>query len=112
MTTNVATALLLAIAVGSGSFMVSLTKIFVPVRVAVASRISKSRKGRFFSWLSELLACPYCLGTWLSLAATAIYRPLIVHELWPLDYLVTVMFMNGTAMLTVLVIKKALAKAG
>ena len=106
MSETLLTVISLSFAIGSGSFMICLTKVFVPVRVFVAKRSAKK------SWkqLSELLACPYCTATWLSLFAVAIYRPRLVHEFAPLDYLVTVMIMNGLAMLMVLVIRKALVK--
>jgi hypothetical protein len=50
---------------------------------------------------------PDCTGTWLSLAAVAVYRPRPVREWATLDYLVMVMMINGLAMLPVLIIKKA-----
>lgn len=106
MTDSWATVIALSLAIGSASFMVTLTKVFVPLRVMIAKRSGN----RFFKWLSELLQCPYCLGTWLSIFAVAIYRPRLVHEFLPLDLLVTVLVMNGVAMLAVLVIKKALSK--
>ncbi len=60
-----------------------------------------------WAWLSGVLICPYCTGTWLSLAAVAVYRPRLVHESAPLDYLVMVMVISGLAMLPVLIIKQA-----
>ena len=86
--------------------MISKTEISVPLRTYVASRSAHP----FFSWLSRLLSCPYCTGTWLSIAAVAIYRPYAVHLFAPLDFLVTVFLVNGAAMLPVLVIRKALGK--
>ena len=95
----------LSLAVGSASFLISSTKIASPPKVWIASR-----KGAFYSWLSELLRCPYCVGTWLSIFAVAIYRPRVTHGFFLLDYLVSVMIISGLAMLPVLWIKKALGK--
>lgn len=101
---------------GSGAFMLVFTEVFAPLRGWAAGRTSGGR--RFWRWLDALLHCPYCTGTWLALAAVLIYRPVLVSvphlrggwSYWPLGYLVSVMFVNGTAMLWVLVIRRALGK--
>jgi len=90
--------LTLAAAVGSASFMVSKSKMF---------KFLRDWAERRNAWLSGLLICPYCTGTWLSLAAVAVYRPFTVHMWWPADYLVTVLAVNGLAMLPVLIIRTA-----
>ena len=98
------TILALSAAVGSASWLICKTEITLPLRVWIAKRSA----GRFFGWLSKLLKCPYCTGTWLSVFAVAIYRPRIVHMWLPLDLLVSVFVTSGLSMLPVLWIKKAL----
>lgn len=103
---DIASVIALSLAVGSGSWLICKTEISQPLRVAVAQRSASS----FFRWLSKLLGCPYCTGTWLSLFAVAIYRPRVVHLFYPLDLLVSVMIISGMAMLPVLIIRKGLGK--
>ena len=105
MSAEITATLSLAAAIGSGSFMISKSKMFAFLRGWAERR---KRNGLFWAWLSGVLVCPYCTGTWLSLAAVAVYRPRLVHEWAPLDYLVMVMVMNGLAMLLVLIICQAL----
>ena len=104
MSADIVATLSLAGAVGSGSFMISKSKMFAVPRDWAERR---KQHGLLWAWLSGVLICPYCTGTWLSLAAVAIYRPRLVHEWAPLDYLVMVMVINGLAMLPVLIIKQA-----
>lgn len=106
MGADIVATLSLAAAIGSGSFMISKSKMF-----AFAREWAERRKqdGVLWAWLSGVLICPRCTGTWLSLAAVAVYRPRLVHEWAPLDYLVMVMMINGLAMLPVLIIKQAVA---
>lgn len=106
MTSQIITILTLSAAVGSGSWLLSHTEASKPLRLFVAERSS----GKFWNWLSKLLSCPYCTGMWLSIFAVLIYRPRLVHEWLPLDYLVSVMALSGISMLTVLIIRKALGK--
>ena len=94
----------LAAAIGSGSFMISKSKMFAFARDWAERR---KQNGVLWAWLSGVLICPYCTGTWLSLAAVAVYRPRLVHQWAPLDYLVMVMVINGLAMLPVLIITQA-----
>lgn len=113
------TALALSAAVGSGAFMLVFTEAFAWLRAPAAHRMRGQDAPRWI-WrkLYGLLACPYCTGTWLALAAVAVYRPVLVSvpgagpgwSYWPLGYLTSVMAVNGTAMLWVLVVKKALGK--
>jgi len=103
MTSNL---IALSLATGSASFLISSTEISKPVRIWVAIR----SRNKFFSWLSRLLQCPYCVSVWLSIFASAAYRPGMVHRFLPLDYLVSVMAISGLSMLPVLWIKKALGK--
>jgi len=104
MSADIVATLSLAGAIGSGSFMISKSKMFAVPRDWAERR---KQHGLLWAWLSGVLICPYCTGTWLSLAAVAIYRPRLVHEWAPLDYLVMVMVINGLAMLPVLIIKQA-----
>ena len=104
MSAEIVATLSLAAAIGSGSFMISKSKMFAFLRDGAERR---KHNGLLWAWLAGVLICPYCTGTWLSLAAVAIYRPRLVHEWAPLDYLVMVMVINGLAMLPVLIIKQA-----
>ena len=104
MSADIVATLSLAAAIGSGSFMISKSKMFAFLRDWAGHR---KQNGSLWAWLSGVLICPYCTGTWLSLAAVAIYRPRLVHEWAPLDYLVMVMVISGLAMLPVLIIKQA-----
>jgi hypothetical protein len=104
MSADIVATLSLAAAIGSGSFMISKSKMFAFLRDWAERR---KDNGLPWAWLSGVLICPYCTSTWLSLAAVAAYRPRLVREWAPLDYLVTVMVINGLAMLPVLIIKQA-----
>jgi hypothetical protein len=104
MSADIVATLSLAAAIGSGSFMISKSKMFAFLRDWAGRR---KHNGLLWAWLSGVLICPYCTGTWLSLAAVAVYRPRLVHQWAPLDYLVTVMVINGLAMLPVLIISQA-----
>jgi hypothetical protein len=104
MSAEIVATLSLAAAIGSGSFMISKSKMFAFLRDWAERR---KQNGVFWAWLSGVLICPYCTSTWLSLAAVTVYRPRLVHEWAPLDYLVTAMVINGLAMLPVLIIKQA-----
>ena len=104
MSADIVATLSLAAATGSGSFMISKSKMFAFLRDWAERR---KQDGLLWAWLSGVLICPYCTGTWLSLAAVAVYRPRLVHQWAPLDYLVTVMVINGLAMLPVLIITQA-----
>ena len=100
--THLVTAAMLALSVGSVAFTVSLSKISRPPRMWLAART-----GKLGVWCFELTSCPFCVAVWLSLAATAVYRPWLVHMWRPLDFAVTALAMAAAAMLPVLVIKKA-----
>ena len=104
MSADIVATLSLAAAIGSGSFMISKSKMFAFLRDRAGRR---KQKGLPWAWLSGVLICPYCTGTWLSLAAVAVYHPRLVHEWAPLDYLVMVMVINGLALLPVLIIMQA-----
>jgi hypothetical protein len=98
-----ATALALALAIGAASWIMTRAKISRVPRVWLAKR--KSRAGK---WLFELASCPLCTATWLSLAATALYRPWLVPLYWGAGFLVTALAITAVSMLPVLVIRKAL----
>lgn len=95
----------LAFAVGAVAFMASMAKISKVPRVWLARRRSKAG-----IWLFDLVSCPFCLSVWLSFAATAVYRPLLVTLWEPLDWLVTSLAMAAAAMLPVLLIKAAVTR--
>lgn len=96
----------LALAVGSLAFMGSTAKISQKPRVWLAKRAKGTGVNQ---WLFDLVSCPYCLGTWISFAATAVYRPLLVHLWWPADYVATSLAMAAAVMLPMLVIKRAVS---
>jgi len=100
---HAATALALALAIGAASYIITKARISKDLRIWLARR--KSRAGK---WVFELASCPLCTATWLALAATAIYRPLVVSVAWPLDYLVTALAITAVSMLPVLIIRKAI----
>lgn len=72
--------MLLSLVTASISFTVTETKLFAPLR-----EWSK-KKNTFFG---ELLSCGYCFGHWVALTLVAVYRPLLFHAWWPLDYFLT-----------------------
>lgn len=95
----------LALAIGTASFITSSSKISRRPRMWLAEQDSAA--GR---WAFDLASCPLCTATWLSLFATAIYRPKLVNRAGPLGYLVTALAVTGGAMLQVAVIRKAVEK--
>lgn len=95
----------LALAIGAASFITSTAKISRRPRMWLAGK--DTPVGR---WTFDLVSCPLCTATWMALAATAIYQPLLVRRAWPLDYLVTALAITGGAMAPVLVIRKAVEK--
>jgi hypothetical protein len=95
----------LALAIGAASYITSTAKISRAPRIWLAKQDSPHAR-----WAFDLVSCPLCTATWLALGATAIYRPLLVRKLWPLDYLVTSLAITGGAMAPVLVIKKTVEK--
>jgi hypothetical protein len=95
----------LALAVGAASYITSTAKISRPARMWLAKQDSPAGK-----WVFDLASCPLCTATWLALAAVAVYRPLLVRKIWPVDYLVTSLAVTAGAMAPVLVIKKTVEK--
>ncbi len=69
MGADIVATLSLAAAIGSGSFMISKSKMFAFLRDWAGRR---KQDGLPWAWLSGVLICPYCTGTWLSLAAVAV----------------------------------------
>lgn len=110
------TALMLSAATGSGVYVLVLTEIFTPLRRWIAEQTR--HEAWFWVKLAGISTCPYCAGTWLAMILVLVYRPVLVDvpyvrpgfSFWPLGYLVSVLFVNGTAMLWVLIIKRALGK--
>jgi len=61
-------------------FTVTETRIFMPLREWVKSKIT---------FLGELLSCGYCFGYWVAFVLVVIYRPKLFESWWPLDYFLT-----------------------
>jgi len=70
----------LSFVTASISFIVTDTKIFMPIRDWVK---------RQNSLLGELLSCGYCSRHWVAFGLVAIYRPKLFHSWWLLDYFLT-----------------------
>lgn len=98
-------AAVLGLAIGAASYITSTAKISRGPRMWLAKQESPAGQ-----WAFELVSCPLCTATWMALAATAIYRPLLVRKFWSADYLVTALAVTAGAMVPVTVIKKAVAK--
>ena len=98
-------AAVLALAIGAASYITSTAKISRRPRMWLAKQESPAAQ-----WAFELVSCPLCTATWMSLAATALYRPLLVRKVWPVDYLVTALAVTAGAMAPVLVTKKVVEK--
>jgi len=98
-------ALSLSLAIGAASYITSTAKISRRPRMWLAKQESPAAQ-----WAFELVSCPLCTATWMSLAATALYRPLLVRKVWPVDYLVTALAVTAGAMAPVLVTKKVVEK--
>jgi hypothetical protein len=101
--TSLQTAVVLAAAIAVVASTVSLTKICAPLRVWVARR-----DGSAWTWVGQLIGCPYCLSHWLAFAATAVYRPRLVTLWWPLDLLVTAFAIVALAMVGALIIRRVI----
>lgn len=114
-TGNLAEALVLAVAIGSASFTITSSKISMPIRMRVATRAVETKSPRW-RWLSELLACPFCVSHWLAFGAVLIYQPWLVDAPgWfgrVSDFLATSIAMTVVSMIAVAVIKRALAASG
>ena len=98
-------ALALALAIGAASYITSTAKISRRPRMWLAGQESPAGKFAY-----DLASCPLCTATWMSLFATAIYRPKLVRGAGPVDYLVTALAITAGAMAPVLAIKKAVEK--
>lgn len=101
----------LGLGAGSGSFIVSLSQVSLPLRgwVHGKCRPGAPRQGAW-RWLYELLSCPFCVSVWLSLAAVAVYRPEVLPYFWPVGYVTTSLAVSAVAMAAVVVIRKAVGK--
>jgi len=71
---------LLSVATATISFTLAETQLFAAARTWVKT---KSRLG------GELVSCGYCLGHWVAVGLTAIYRPRLFDAWWLLDYALT-----------------------
>lgn len=82
------TVVILSLAVASISFLVTETKLLLPLREWV------KRKNRF---LGELLSCGYCFGHWVALAGVGLYRPRLLDAWGPVDFILTVFILAWLA---------------
>jgi len=71
----------LSLAAASISFLVTETKLLLPVREWVKRKNAP---------LGELFSCGYCFGHWVSLALVGMYRPRVLAGWWPADFVFTV----------------------
>jgi hypothetical protein len=78
-------AIYLSLVTASISFTVSETKIFKPLREWLKTKVA---------FLGELLSCGYCLGTWIALILVVLFRARLFESWWPLDYLLTALFVS------------------
>lgn len=103
------TAVILALAIGSGSYMVSHAEVFSWLRKSLLARATPGRP-RWKAWkqVYKLFTCPYCLSVWMSLVASLIWDTRLLPYWYPLGWLATSLAMTTVAMLAVLVVKKAL----
>lgn len=113
------TAIVLSSVVGSGSWMVTQTRTFAPLRERILQMGKVRRPIRHrvaLLWLTKLLCREYYTATALALVLVLVYRPVLLvipyvkpgWSYWPLGYLVSVLAVNGTSMLWVLMIRRAL----
>lgn len=103
MSTHLLTFAALAFAVGTLSFTASSATISKPFRAWLYKRTSWIGQ-----WTFKLVSCPFCIGTWISVGATLVYHPILVHLTPVLDYLVTALAMSSFSMTAVLIIRKGL----
>jgi hypothetical protein len=101
----ITTAVILAFAIGGGAFIISSSRLSFPLRLWLVKRPGWSK-------VSEGINCPFCVSVWLSLAATAIYRPWLVshqpsHGGYILSFIVTALAISAASMLPVLIINHA-----
>lgn len=110
------TALVLAASIGTASYILTWAKVSDGLRQRLQQAAHRDRArqecaaAKFWAWASDLFRCPFCVSVWLSLFATAIYRPLLVREFLPVDFLVTALAVSCTSMGAVFVIGKALGR--
>ena len=71
----------LALATSAISVTISKARLFASLREWIASRNE---------WLGDLVSCSYCTSHWVAIALIAIYRPVLVPQWMPLDFLVSV----------------------
>jgi len=113
MRTEIVTAVTLSMSVGTGSYIISWSRISDPLRDWISGR---ARRGFPWNWLGDLLTCPFCVAVWLSIFATILYHPLLVHlggpapAAWLLDRLTTSLAIAGASMLMVRMIGSALGR--
>lgn len=78
----------LAMAVAAIAVTTSKSRMFAPMREWLAERNSM---------LGELASCNYCTSHWLAIVFVAIYRPVLVPELFLVDLVVSVFVMVAIA---------------
>jgi hypothetical protein len=71
---------LLSAITASIAYTLSETKLFEPLRAAVARRST---------WLGKLVACGYCAGHWVAFALCAVYQPRVLRGAGWLDLVLT-----------------------
>lgn len=91
----------LAFSVSAVSFTIARTKVSEPLRTWVAKKNT---------WLGNLITCPYCVSHWLSFAAVGIYRPYLVQQVQPFDFLVTAMAMVAVSCIVTGLITQAITR--
>lgn len=111
MIQNMTRAGVLALATGSGAFMLSQAEVFTWLRTLLLARTRTGQPAwRLWKQVYKLVTCPYCLSVWMSLTASIIWNVRLVGYFWPLGWVATSLAMTVVAMLGVLTIKKALGK--
>lgn len=104
-----ATAIVLALAVGTVAWTCTKAKISMPPREWIASR-----RGKGWTWLYDLTNCPYCFSHWLAFAAVAVWQQYVIVRPWDVSvvgvlaqFFVTAFAIVAVSSLVTLVIKKA-----
>jgi hypothetical protein len=76
----------LGVALGIVDLIVTKTKIFKPVRETI---------DQYSGFFGDLINCPICFGTWLSLAGTAVFLQPVFKTKWEImDWGITWFFLN------------------
>lgn len=95
--------IVISLVTASISFTFTEMKLFLPLR-------EWARKRNAF--LGEFLSCGYCLGHWIALGLTVLYRPKLFTAWWPADYFFTVLVIAWLAAFQWALICWLMQKAG